>query len=126
MIIGERLREIRKLKGLSQADLEQRTGLLGCYISRIENGHMIPAIDTLERLAKGLEVPLYQLFYDAEAPPELPAPSDGEKNNLDEWTAHGKQAWVWQRLRTLLGQMDQGDRNLLLCLAQKVASRNKT
>ena len=38
MIIGDRLREIREEKKLSQGDIENRTGLLRCYISQIENG----------------------------------------------------------------------------------------
>lgn len=62
MIISDRLRELREGKKLSQGDIEKRTGLLRCYISRVENGHSVPAIETLEKLARALEVPLYQLF----------------------------------------------------------------
>ena len=72
MIIGERIRLLRETKKLSQGDIEKRTGLLRCYISRVENGHTVPAIETLEKLARAMEVPLYQLFYDGEEPPELP------------------------------------------------------
>ena len=72
MIIGERLRVVREKKELSQGDIEKRTGLLRCYISRVENGHTVPAIETPEKLARALEVPMYQLFYDGEKPPELP------------------------------------------------------
>ena len=72
MIIGDRLRALREEKKLSQGDIEKRTGLLRCYISRVENGHTVPAIETLEKMARALEVPLYQLFYDGEEPPELP------------------------------------------------------
>ena len=71
MIIGDRLRALREEKKLSQGDIEKRTGLLRCYISRVENGHTVPAIETLEKVARALEVPLYQLFYEGEAPPEL-------------------------------------------------------
>jgi len=63
MIIGDRLRAMREEKKLSQGDIETRTGLLRCYISRVENGHTVPAIETLEKLARALECPLYQLFY---------------------------------------------------------------
>lgn len=45
---------------------------LRCYISRVENSYTVPAIETLEKLARALEVPLYQLFYDGEEPPKLP------------------------------------------------------
>ena len=72
MIIGTRLRELREAKKLSQGDIEKRTGLLRCYISRVENGHTVPAIETLEKLASAMEIPLYQLFYDGEEPPKLP------------------------------------------------------
>src|SRR3989454_8528754 len=72
MIIGTRLRKLREDKKLSQRDIEERTGLLRCYISRVENGHTIPSLDTLERLASVLEVPLYQLFYEGDEPPALP------------------------------------------------------
>lgn len=72
MVIGERLRALRETKSLSQGEIEKRTGLLRCYISRVENGHTVPSIETLEKLARALEVPLYQLFYDGEQPPELP------------------------------------------------------
>ena len=71
MIIGDRLRAMREEKKLSQGDVEKRTGLLRCYISRVENGHTVPAIETLEKLARALECPLYQLFYDGEEPPKL-------------------------------------------------------
>jgi Uncharacterized protein conserved in bacteria len=67
MMIGERLREIREVKKLSQGDIEKRTGLLRCYVSRVENGHTVPAIETLEKMARALEVPLYQLFYEAKS-----------------------------------------------------------
>jgi len=58
MIIGDRLRELRESKKLSQGDVEKRTGLLRCYISRIENGHTVPAIETLEKMARAFEVPM--------------------------------------------------------------------
>ena len=72
MIIGARIRWFREQKGLSQRDIEERTGLLRCYISRVENGHTIPSLDNLERLASVLDVPLYQLFYEGDEPPALP------------------------------------------------------
>src|SRR5258706_94413 len=72
MIIGDRLRELREEKKLSRGDIEKRTGLLRCYVSRVENGHTVPAIETLEKLARALEIPLYQLFYEGEQPPKRP------------------------------------------------------
>ncbi len=123
MIIGERLRTLREVKKLSQGDIEKRTGLLRCYISRVENGHTVPAIETLEKMARALEVPLYQLFYDGEEPPELP--NLPKRKTADEiaWGQSGKQARFLNRLRRLLGRIDEGDRRLLLYMAQKMANR---
>jgi transcriptional regulator with XRE-family HTH domain len=49
MDIARRLRELREHKEMSQGDIEKKTGLLRCYISRVENGHTVPAIETLEK-----------------------------------------------------------------------------
>jgi transcriptional regulator with XRE-family HTH domain len=81
MVIGDRLRALRELKKLSQGDIEKRTGLLRCYISRVENNHTVPAIETLEKMAHAMEIPLYQLFYDGDEPPKAPdLPKRGSKN----------------------------------------------
>ena len=64
MVIGERLKDLREQKKLSQGDVEKRTGLLRCYISRVENGHTVPSVDTLEKMARALEIPTYRLFTD--------------------------------------------------------------
>src|SRR5271154_6999346 len=123
MIIGSRLRELREAKKLSQGDIEKRTGLLRCYISRGENGHTVPAIETLEKMARALEVPLYQLFYDGDEPPELP--NLPKRKTADEiaWGTTGKEARFLSIFRKALGQIDEGDRRLLLYMAQKMASR---
>jgi len=70
--ITSRLPTMREEKHFSQGDIEKKTGLLRCYICRVENGHTVPAIETLEKMARALEVPMYQLFYDGEEPPKLP------------------------------------------------------
>jgi transcriptional regulator with XRE-family HTH domain len=78
MILGKRIRKLREAKNLSQADIEKRTGLLRSYISRVENGHTVPSLETLETLAAAVEVPLYQLFYEGDDLPEVGADSRGE------------------------------------------------
>lgn len=65
MMIGVRLREIREDKKLSQGDIERLSGLKRCYVSRVENGHTVPAVETLEKMARALGVPIYRLFYEA-------------------------------------------------------------
>src|SRR5258705_5651552 len=121
MIIGDRLRDLREEKHLSQGDIEKRTGLLRCYISRVENGHTVPAIETLEKLARAMEIPLYQLFYDGEEPPAAPILLRGRAATDIEWGSVGKDARMLSKLRRMLGVMDKDDRNLLLFMVQKMA-----
>jgi len=85
MIVGDRLRALRQGKNFTQGEVEKRTGLLRCYISRVEHGHTVPAVETLEKFARALEIPMYQLFYDGEQPPKLPSPS----NTSSKVTASG-------------------------------------
>jgi len=123
MIIGDRLRALREEKKFSQGDIEKRTGLLRCYISRVENGHTVPAIETLEKMARALEVPLYQLFYDGEEAPELPNLPKRRTAEEIAWGSTGKEARFLTMFRRLLGRIDEGDRRLLLYMAQKMANR---
>jgi transcriptional regulator with XRE-family HTH domain len=123
MIIGDRLRAMREEKKLSQGDIEKRTGLLRCYISRVENGHTVPAIETLEKIARALECPLYQLFYDGEEPPKLPNLPKRKSTNDVAWGSAGKEARYLNKLRRLLSKSDETDRKLLLQTAQKMSLR---
>ncbi len=72
MDIGKRLRVLREAKGLSQGDIERRSGLLRSYISRVEGGYIAPSLSTLEKFAKALEVEPYQLLYSSEGRPTAP------------------------------------------------------
>jgi transcriptional regulator with XRE-family HTH domain len=123
MIIGDRLRELREAKNLSQGDIEKRTGLLRCYVSRVENGHTVPAVETLEKLARAFEVPLYQLFYEGEEPPVLPTLLKNKPSDDDAWGSSGKEARYLNKLRRLMGKANEDDRKLILLLAQKLARR---
>jgi transcriptional regulator with XRE-family HTH domain len=126
MVICDRLRELRESKNLSQGDIEKRTGLLRCYISRVENGHTVPAIETLEKLARALEVPLYQLFYDGEQPPQLPNLLKRKTSDEIVWGNSGKNALYLHKLRKCLGKAVDRDRKILFSVAQKLASgRNR-
>ena len=121
MIIGDQLRAMREEKQLSQGDIEKRTGLLRCYISRVENGHTVPAIETLEKMARALEVPMYRLFYDGEEPPKLPNLPKRKSSDDIAWGSSGKDARFLSKLRRLLGKAEEADRKLLLYMAQKMA-----
>jgi transcriptional regulator with XRE-family HTH domain len=123
MIIGDRLREMREEKKLSQGDIEKRTGLLRCYVSRVENGHTVPAIETLEKMARALEVPLYQLFYDGEEPPKLPNLPKRKSSDEIVWGSSGKDGRYLNKLRRVLSKSDEHDRKLILLMAQKMALR---
>jgi transcriptional regulator with XRE-family HTH domain len=123
MIIGDRLREMREEKKLSQGDIEKRTGLLRCYISRVENGHTVPAIETLEKMTRALECPLYQLFYEGEEPPKLPSILKRKSSDEIVWGSTGKEARYLKKFRRLLGKTEESDRKLLLYMAQKMAKR---
>jgi transcriptional regulator with XRE-family HTH domain len=124
MIIGDRLRIMREEKKLSQGDIEKRTGLLRCYISRVECGHTVPAVETIEKFARALEVPIYQIFYDGDEPPAaISTHTRASKNRKGEYGATGKQARVLDKFRKCLAKMDQRERAVLLAMAGKMASR---
>jgi transcriptional regulator with XRE-family HTH domain len=123
MIVGDRLRELREAKQLSQGDIEKRTGLLRCYISRVENGHTVPAIETLEKLARAFEVPMYQLFYDGDEPPKLTNLPKGKSSDEYAWGSTGKDARYLNKLRRLLSKTDDEHRKLVMHMAQKIARR---
>ena len=99
MVIGNRLKELRESKQLSQGDIEKRSGLLRCYISRVENGHTVPAIETLEKMARSLEVPMYRLFHAGEVPAGL---SKMKPPKDDEFGSKGREADYFSKLRRLL------------------------
>lgn len=121
MIIGDRLRELREHNKLSQGDIEKRTGLLRCYISRVENGHTVPAIETLEKLARALEIPLYQLFYDGDEPPKLPNMLKRKTSDDIAWGSKGKEANYLHKLTKCLSKATETDRKLIMAMAQKMA-----
>lgn len=125
MIIGDRLRELREQKQLSQGDIEKRTGLLRCYLSRVENGHTVPAVETLEKLARALEIPLYQLFYDGEEPPKMP--NLPRRTTADDiaWGNSGKDAKILGQFRRLLAKTDEKNQRILLYMAQKMARTHR-
>jgi transcriptional regulator with XRE-family HTH domain len=123
-LFGERLREIRKLKNLSQGDLERRTGLNRSYISRVEHGHSVPMVKTVEKFARALEMPTYQLFYDgAGTPPRVITMNNGKGNRQKEWGETGRDALYMRKLQACLGQMSNEDRIILRSVLQRMARK---
>ncbi|MGA7915937.1 MAG: helix-turn-helix transcriptional regulator [Candidatus Acidiferrales bacterium] len=122
MVIGDRLKALREQRNMSQGDIEKRTGLLRCYISRVENGHTVPAIETLEKLARAMEVPMYQLFYDGERPPAPPTPMP----KVDKgWGSSGHDAKTLDKFRRLIRRTEESDLKLLVFMAQKMSQKKK-
>ena len=123
MEIGRKLRQMREGKNVSQGDVEKRTGLLRCYTSRVENGYTVPSVDTLEKYARALEVPLYRFFTDGQSvkAPNLPAAN----GNGIHWGERGKERRQLQLFAKALSKMDQKKQKLLFAIAQKMANQSE-
>ena len=119
MVIGDKVRALREEKNLSQGDIEKRSGLLRCYLSRVENGHTVPGVDTLEKLARALAVPMYRLFTDDDhvKKPNLPAEA------IRSRTVRSKEDNELRAFAKFLSRMDDKDRGLLFRMASKMAKR---
>lgn len=126
MLIGQKIRLLREAKNLSQGDIQKRTGLIRCYTSRIENGHTVPSVETLQKYARALEVPLYRLFYDGAAPPKTPALP--QASEIQEWGHRGKERREFRKFVKALARLNDRDRELLLeaaiVMARRRASRS--
>ena len=125
MLIGQRIRQLRELKGLSRADLQNASGLQRSYICRVEHGHTVPSLETLQKFATALHVPLYRLFYEGKEPP--PTLHLTPRRTLQELAQEpgtgGLEAKFLLKLRRLLSRMTESERGLLLGVAKKLASR---
>jgi transcriptional regulator with XRE-family HTH domain len=126
MVIGYRLKQLREERNFSQGEIEKRTGLLRCYISRVENGHTVPAIETLEKFARALEVPMYQLFYDGDKPAELPNLPKRKTGDDAAWGSSGKDERMLHQFRRLLSKTKEKDQRMLLFMAQRMATSNRS
>jgi transcriptional regulator with XRE-family HTH domain len=111
MKIGTTIRGYRLQKGLSQGDIEKRTGLLRCYLSRVENGHTVPSLDTLAKIAGALELPLAQLF----AEDTLGRQLQSQKLSDDELR-------FLTQIRRYSTNLNDSDRKLLLAMVKKFAT----
>lgn len=119
MVIGDKVRTLRQQKNLSQGDIEKRTGLLRCYISRVENGHTVPSVDTLEKIARALEVPMYRLFTDEDQVKKPNIPTEAIRSRA----TNSKQDRELSVFAKLLSRMNDRERGLLFHMAAKMAGR---
>jgi transcriptional regulator with XRE-family HTH domain len=119
MLVGERLKAVRESKQLSQGDIEKATGLLRCYVSRVENGHTVPSIETLEKWSKALEISLSQLFTETgEAAKPLPALKSSHAPRLKRMAANSL-----RHIEAALPRMKPRDITILTALARKFAEK---
>jgi transcriptional regulator with XRE-family HTH domain len=124
MQIGQKLRELREEKGLTQAEVGKETGLFPSYMSRVESGYIVPTIETLEKWTRALRIPLYELFYEGEQSQQAPAKPTKAEQKL--WGNSRKQAALLDHLRQSLSRMRPADREALMMLAGKMASRQQS
>jgi transcriptional regulator with XRE-family HTH domain len=126
MDLGARLLELREERRLSQGELEQRTGLLRCYISRLEHGYTSPSVETLEKLSHAFDLKLYQLLYDGEAPPKRKEPPKDKRRPGESRRAFRQRTGVLPKLRKLLPKIGPSHRELLMVAAMQMArSKNR-
>jgi transcriptional regulator with XRE-family HTH domain len=118
MLIGEKVKNLREQKNMSQGDIEKRTGLLRCYISRVENGHTVPSVDTLEKMARALEMPMYRLFTDEDHVKKLNLPAEESVSRA----TNSKQEREFRAFAKFFSRMRDKDRGLLIHVASKMAN----
>lgn len=121
MLIGARIRQLRESKGLSQGDIEKRTGLLRCYLSRVENGHTIPSVETIEKLAAAFEIPLYRFFYEGADSPKISTPV--ARSGIGEPKGNSRDAKYIRSLQPCFAKMTASNRTTFLAIAKKIADR---
>lgn len=115
--IGRRLKELRESQNLSQGDLEVRTGLLRCYTSRVENGHTVPSIETIEKYAAALGIPLFAFFPNEENAPRVEPPLTSKD---PEWGSTPRERFQNHQVITGLRKLKEHDRQLVLALLRRL------
>ena len=111
MNIGTTIRTHRLQKGLSQGDIEKKTGLLRCYLSRVENGHTVPSLDTLSKIAMALDLPISQFFVD-----------DSQSRQLNLQKLSAEELRFLSQIRRYASNLNESDRKLLLTMVKKFAA----
>lgn len=109
--IGSTIRDFRLQRGMSQGDIEKRTGLLRCYLSRVENGHTVPSLETLQKIAGALDLQLSQFFAEDQVNKEI------STLNLSE-----DEIKFLTQVQRYSANLSDSDRRLLLAMVRKFAS----
>ena len=113
--IGDVIRSYRGDRGLSQGDIERRTGLLRCYLSRVENGHTVPSLETLAKIAEALDISLADFFPGSETPSERDA-----QKMLGELSE--EEVRFLAEIKKYSTTLNEGDKRLVLAMIRKMAS----
>jgi transcriptional regulator with XRE-family HTH domain len=113
MNIGETIRNFRLQKNMSQGDIEKRTGLLRCYLSRVENGHTIPSLDTLAKIAQAMDLQLAQFFTDANS-------ENGNSSKSIPQLSEDEVRFLSQ-IRRYSPNLNDSDRKLVIAMVKKMA-----
>ena len=108
--IGETIRNYRLQKGMSQGDIEKRTGLLRCYLSRVENGHTVPSLETLQKIARALNLQLAEFFAEEVVGKEMSGLNLGEE-----------EIRFLTQIQRYSANLSESDRRLLLAMVRKFA-----
>jgi transcriptional regulator with XRE-family HTH domain len=123
MNIGARFRDLRESMNLTQGDIQERTGLIRCYISRVENGFTVPSIETLEKMARSLELPMYFLFYTDDQLAKLLKLPKPQKEDERLFGNKPDEARFMRRLRRILRKTKPKHVRFLLNLAEQMSRR---
>lgn len=110
MNIGSTIRGYRLQKGMSQGDIEKRTGLLRCYLSRVENGHTVPSLETLQKIARALDLQLAEFFAEEIVSKEM------SSLHLNE-----DEIRFLTQVQRYSANLGENDRRLLLAMVRKFA-----
>ena len=111
MKIGTTIRAHRLQRGLSQGDIEKKTGLLRCYLSRVENGHTVPSLDTLSKIAVALDLPISQFFAE-----------DSLGHQMNKQKLSDDELKFLSQIRRYAFNLNDSDRKLLLAMIRKFAA----
>jgi transcriptional regulator with XRE-family HTH domain len=122
MEIGRRLRELRESRNLSQGDIEVRTGLLRCYTSRVENGHTVPSVETIEKYANALGIALFAFFSNGVNAPQVEPPLPSKD---PDWGSTPSERFQNHKIVSALTNMNDQDRDLVLALVLRLTKRNR-
>jgi len=127
MVIGSRLKELRKEKNLTQRDMEESMGLARCYVSRVEHGNTVPSLETLHRFAAALSIPLHEIFYAPNEPSQMPLTDTRRSLQAlagEPGPAGAEARWLLQ-LEEVAERLSEQDRMWLLDLARKLGRRSR-